>query len=61
MTAATVALAALLHMSVTLGLMPTTGLAFPFMSYGRSGLVMALVSVGMLISIGRARGKRVAK
>jgi cell division protein FtsW len=58
---ATVALAALLHMSVTLGLMPTTGLAFPFMSYGRSGLVMALVSVGVLISIGRARGKPVAK
>ena len=54
---ATVGLAALLHMSVTLGLMPTTGLAFPFMSYGRSGLVIALVSVGVLINIGRARGK----
>ena len=56
---ATVALAALLHMSVTLGLMPTTGLAFPFMSYGRSGLVIALVSVGVLINIGRQRGKAV--
>lgn len=55
---ATVALAALLHMSVTLGLMPTTGLAFPFMSYGRSGLVIALVSVGVLINIGRQRGKK---
>ncbi|HEV8599831.1 MAG TPA: putative peptidoglycan glycosyltransferase FtsW [Gemmatimonadales bacterium] len=54
---ATVALAALLHMCVTLGLMPTTGLAFPFMSYGRSGLVMALISVGVLINIGRQRGK----
>ena len=56
---ATVALAALLHMCVTLGLMPTTGLAFPFMSYGRSGLVMALISVGVLINIGRQRGKAV--
>jgi cell division protein FtsW len=56
---ATVALAALLHMCVTLGLMPTTGLAFPFMSYGRSGLVMALISVGVLINIGRQRGKPV--
>jgi cell division protein FtsW len=56
---ATVALAALLHMCVTLGLMPTTGLAFPFMSYGRSGLVMALVSVGVVINIGRQRGKPV--
>jgi cell division protein FtsW len=54
---ATVALAALLHMAVTLGLMPTTGLAFPFLSYGRSGLVIALVSVGVLVNIGRARGK----
>lgn len=56
---ATVGLAALLHMAVTLGLMPTTGLAFPFMSYGRSGLVIALISVGVLINIGRARGKPV--
>ena len=55
---ATVGLAALLHMSVTLGLMPTTGLAFPFMSYGRSGLVIALVSVGVLVNIGRQRGER---
>ena len=55
---ATVGLAALLHMSVTLGLMPTTGLAFPFMSYGRSGLVIALVSVGVLVNIGRQRGRR---
>jgi cell division protein FtsW len=55
---ATVAIGALLHMAVTLGLMPTTGLAFPFMSYGRSGLVMALVSVGVLISVGRGRARR---
>lgn len=56
---ATVALAALLHMAVTLGLMPTTGLAFPFLSYGRSGLVIALVSVGVLVNIGRSRGRKV--
>jgi cell division protein FtsW len=54
---ATVALTALLHAAVNLGLMPTTGLAFPFMSYGRSGLVMALVSVGVLVNIGRQRGR----
>lgn len=52
-----IALGALLHMAVTLGLMPTTGLAFPFMSYGRSGLIMALVSVGVLVNIGRSRGR----
>jgi cell division protein FtsW len=56
---ATVALAGLLHTAVTLGLMPTTGMGFPFMSYGRSGLLIALVSVGVLASIGRARGRPV--
>lgn len=50
-----ISLGALLHMAVTVGLMPTTGLAFPFMSYGRSGLIMALVSVGVLVNIGRSR------
>lgn len=53
-----VALAGVLHMAVTLGLMPTTGLAFPFMSYGRTGLIVALVSVGVLVNIGRSRGQR---
>jgi len=52
---AAISLGALLHMAVTIGLMPTTGLAFPFMSYGRSGLIMALVSVGVLVNIGRSR------
>jgi cell division protein FtsW len=55
-----ISLGALLHMAVTVGLMPTTGLAFPFMSYGRSGLIMALVSVGVLVNIGRSRGSGVA-
>ncbi len=56
---ASVALAALLHGAVNLGLMPTTGLAFPFMSFGRSALVIALLSVGVLVNIGRARGRPV--
>lgn len=56
---ASVALAALLHGAVNLGLMPTTGLAFPFMSFGRSALVIALLSVGVLVNIGRSRGKPV--
>ncbi len=56
---ASVALSAVLHMLVTLGLMPTTGLSLPFMSHGRSGLVIGLLSVGVLLSIGRMRGKPV--
>ena len=56
---ATIGLAALLHSAVNLGLMPTTGLAFPFMSFGRSGLLITLISVGVLVNIGRARGRPV--
>lgn len=48
---------AFLHMAVTMGMMPTTGLTLPFMSYGRSSLMIALLSAGILISIGRGRGK----
>jgi cell division protein FtsW len=42
---------------VSLGLMPTTGLTLPFMSYGRSSQVISLLGTGILISIGRLRGK----
>ena len=48
---------AFLHMAVTMGMMPTTGLTLPFMSYGRSSLMIALLSTGILLSIGRGRGK----
>lgn len=52
-----VGLTAFLHMAVSLGLMPTTGLTLPFMSFGRSSLVISLVGVGILISVGRQRGR----
>jgi cell division protein FtsW len=52
-----VGLTAFMHMAVTLGLMPTTGLTLPFMSFGRSSLVVSLVGAGILISVGRMRGK----
>ncbi|MCU0621366.1 MAG: FtsW/RodA/SpoVE family cell cycle protein [Gemmatimonadales bacterium] len=56
-----VGLTAFLHMAVSLGLMPTTGLTLPFMSFGRSSLVISLVGVGMLISVGRMRGRPVPR
>jgi cell division protein FtsW len=54
---ATIGLTAFMHMAVSLGLMPTTGLTLPFMSYGRSSLVISLVGTGILINIGRQRGR----
>ena len=52
-----VGLTALLHMAVNVNLMPTTGLTLPFMSYGLSSQVISLLGVGILINIGRTRGK----
>ncbi len=51
---------ALLHMAVNLALVPTTGITLPFVSYGRSSLLVALAGVGILISVARA-GDRQAR
>lgn len=54
---AAVGITAFMHMAVTMGLMPTTGLTLPFMSHGRSSLMISLVGTGILINIGRQRGR----
>lgn len=49
---------ALLHMAVNLALVPTTGVSLPFMSYGRSSLLVCLAGVGILLNIARtAQGR----
>jgi cell division protein FtsW len=58
---ATIGVTAFMHMAVTLGLMPTTGLTLPFMSYGRSSQVMSLAATGILINIGRLRWRPAAR
>ncbi|PYP21629.1 MAG: stage V sporulation protein E [Gemmatimonadetes bacterium] len=52
---ALIGFAALLHIAVSLGLLPATGITLPFISYGRSSLFVALVATGVLASIGRGR------
>ena len=52
---ALVGIPAILHMAVTLALVPTTGLPLPFVSYGRSHLLMVLLATGVLVSIGTPR------
>ena len=49
-----VAVQAVLHMGVGLGLVPPTGLTLPLVSYGRSNLVVTLAALGILVSIARA-------
>ena len=51
----TVVITAYLHIGVVVGLLPTTGLTLPFISYGRSNLVLSLFMTGMLINIGSVK------
>lgn len=53
----TMVLTAYLHVGVATGLLPTTGLTLPFISYGRSNLILSLVMTGILINIGSTREK----
>jgi cell division protein FtsW len=51
----TTLMTAYLHIGVVIGLLPTTGLTLPFISYGRSNLVLSLLMTGILINIGSVR------
>lgn len=42
-----------LNTAVVLGMLPTKGLPLPFISYGGSSLVMAMMSTGVLLSLSR--------
>lgn len=53
----TLVLTAFLHIGVVIGLLPTTGLTLPFVSYGRSNLVLSLLTTGILVNIGSTREK----
>jgi cell division protein FtsW len=48
-----IALQGLLHIGVGVGLLPTTGLALPLFSYGRSNLLVTLAALGILMSVAR--------
>jgi cell division protein FtsW len=50
-----IGLAATLHVAVTLNLTPTTGISLPFVSYGRSSLLVSLIATGVLINISSSR------
>lgn len=47
----TITLYALVNASVALGLLPTTGLPMPFVSYGGSALMLSAFSIGVLLNI----------
>ncbi|MFQ6617863.1 MAG: putative lipid II flippase FtsW [Fidelibacterota bacterium] len=54
----------IINAGVVSGLLPTTGLPFPFISYGGSILIMSLAGVGILVNISRSavkKGNRIFK
>lgn len=44
---------AFVNMGVAIGLLPTTGLPLPFISYGGTSLLLTLIAAGVLINIGK--------
>jgi cell division protein FtsW len=56
-----IVVSALLHMGVALSLLPTTGVILPFMSYGRSGLLVCFTAVGILLSVARGSEKAASR
>jgi cell division protein FtsW len=46
---------AFVHLGVVIELLPNTGLTLPFVSYGRSNLVLTFAMTGILVNIGSER------
>ena len=42
---------ALLNIGVVVGLLPTTGVPLPLMSYGGSSLVSTLIGMGLVLNV----------
>ncbi len=48
----TTVITAYIHLGVAIHLLPNTGLTLPFISYGRSNLILTLLMTGILVNIG---------
>lgn len=51
-----IGLCAAINLAMVTGLIPTTGIPLPFISYGGTSLVVTFAAVGMLISVARRAG-----
>jgi cell division protein FtsW len=50
----------IVHAGVSMGLLPTTGLPLPFISFGGSALTSNLLGIGILLNISRAKERAYA-
>jgi cell division protein FtsW len=51
------AIPALVNAAVVMGLLPTKGLTLPFLSYGRTSLLVSFLATGVLLGIGRREAR----
>ncbi len=49
---------AMINAAVVVNLLPTTGLPFPFLSYGGSSLLVQMVGIGILLNISKQQHKK---
>ncbi len=50
-----IAFQALINIGVTMGMLPTKGIPLPFLSSGRSSLIVFLIAIGILIKLAKPR------
>ena len=55
---AVIAVPAAINAAVVMGMVPPTGLTLPFVSYGRSSLLVSFAAIGILLGISRREGAR---
>lgn len=48
-----IVLQAMLNLAVVCGLIPTTGITLPFLSYGGSSLLVSMISIGIILNISK--------
>ena len=44
-----------LNLAVVVGLIPVTGVTLPFLSYGGSSLIVSMISIGIILNIGKSQ------
>ncbi|MCP5061758.1 MAG: FtsW/RodA/SpoVE family cell cycle protein [Ignavibacteriae bacterium] len=53
----TIIISAFIHVAVGLGVIPTTGITLPFMSFGGTSIIIFSISIGILVNIARLAEK----